>query len=117
MSVRRPSVPSPLAARASGALLLAASLCLAGAASAQEEGEEAGSSEDKVEEVIEERAQEEKEDAKPEDADTGEASYNVEDCTPAGEAEGEGEEMAEADGEKGEVAEAEAVEDCEQLVK
>lgn len=47
----------------------------------------AGDPEAEVEEVAEERAEEENEGGRPEDADVGEASYNVADCSPAGEEE------------------------------
>ena len=102
VSTRVRPLPSPLAwSLALSSLLLLASLFALPAAFAQDEPE-GDEVEEKVEDVIEERKAEEEGDGKPEDADLGEASYNVEDCTA---------------GEEGEGADGDAVEDCEQIVK
>ena len=100
-------------------LLSCAALAIGGTAFAQDD--EADDATEKVEEIVEERAAEEASDGEPADADLGEASYNVADCSPgtdedadaSGDAEAEDDEDEEDTDAEGE----EAIEDCEPVVK
>ena len=66
--------------RLAPALALALALAAPQALAQDEEGEDA--EEEVIEQIVEERAREERTDGEPEDANLGEASYNVADCEP-----------------------------------
>ena len=97
----RPETPM-LKLRPLLALPCALALAFGGAALAQDDKAEDAT--EKVEEVVEERAEDEE--AEPEDADLGEASYNTADCREDGEDASPG-----TDGEDEDVAELERHED------
>ena len=72
------------------------------------DAEETEEATERVEDVVEERAEEEASDGEPSDADVGEASYNVEDCSDA-----DGGDDADA---AGDVAEGD-IDECEPVEK
>ena len=81
--------------RLAPAIALALALGAAPQAFAQDEsGEEV--EEGVIEEIVEERAAENASDGEPEDADLGEASYNVENCDPVNDESGGTVAMAES---------------------
>ena len=97
-------------------LLSCTALAIGGTAFAQDD--EADDATEKVEEIVEERAAEEASDGEPADADVGEASYNVSDCSPGTDEDADAEDDEDEGDEEDTDAEGEeAIEDCEPVVK